>query len=69
MASGATGLPNASRLTDREFATSRTISGRTQTSIDLLITNIGLEDTPVVPEPATILIFGIGLAGFRFMQR
>jgi hypothetical protein len=56
-------------LTDREFATSRTISGRTQTSIDLLITNIGLEDTPVVPEPATILIFGIGLAGFRFMQR
>jgi hypothetical protein len=69
MASGATGLPNASRLTDREFSTSCTISGGTQTSIDQLITNVGLEDAPVVPEPATILILGIGLAGIRFMRR
>ena len=69
MASGATGLPNASRVTNREFSTSCNISGGTQTSIDLLVSNVGLEDTPVVPEPATILIFGIGLVGFRFMRR
>ena len=69
MASGATGLPNSNRLNDREFSTSCTISGGTQTSIDRLITNVGLEDMPVVPEPATILIFGIGLAGFRYLRR
>jgi len=69
MASGATGLPNASRITDREFSTSCVEGGGTQATINLLVTNVGLEDAPQVPEPATILIFGIGLAGFRFLRR
>lgn len=68
MASGATGLPNANRLNDREFSTSCIEGAGTQATIELLAANVGLEDTPI-PKPATILIFGIGIAGFRFIRR
>ncbi len=68
MATGAIDLPNAARLNDREFGSSCNTGSGTQNSIQTLVTNLGLADTPVVPEPTTILILAAGLAGVRFMR-